>query len=53
VAVSGSCDQHGNEPLGCIKGNEFLDYLSISFSRGISPMELVNFGVKVGCAGLF
>jgi len=27
--VAGSCE-HGNEPLGSIKGGEFLDSLSVS-----------------------
>lgn len=52
MAVCGSYEQHGNDPLGCTKGMEFLDSLSISLSRWISSMEFVNFGVKLGCAGL-
>jgi hypothetical protein len=30
--VAGSCE-HGNDPSGSIKGKEFLDWATVSFSR--------------------
>jgi hypothetical protein len=42
--VGGSCE-HGNEPLGSIKGREFLEGLSAS-QAGLCSMELVNQSVS-------
>jgi hypothetical protein len=42
--LSGSCE-HGDEPLGSIKGREFLDQMTLKLvlaSEGLCSMELVN-----------
>jgi hypothetical protein len=40
--VAGSCE-HGNEPSGSIKCEEFLDYLSVLLvsQEGLCSMELI------------
>jgi hypothetical protein len=42
--VAGSCE-HGDEPSGSIKCEEFLDYLSVlsASQEGLCSMELVSY----------
>jgi hypothetical protein len=41
--VAGFCE-HGNEPLGSIKGGKFLKYLFYTHGMGENILMLVTFG---------
>jgi hypothetical protein len=45
--VAGSCE-HGNEPLGSLKGREFLDELSVLMAVFVVPCRSVYQGCQLG-----